>query len=73
MLTEERVGEVVEVGPERLTSVLLGIFAGRTLLDDSIFLAVNTRHRLAETGETETLKTSLTWWKENLSRLLVHR
>ena len=73
MLAEERVGEVVEVCLARLTPVLLGIFAGRTPLDDSIFLAVNTRHHLAKAGGTETLKTSLTRWKEDLSRLLVHR
>jgi len=28
---------------------------------------VNTRHRLAEPGETETLEASLTRWKEHLS------
>jgi hypothetical protein len=36
-------------------------------VDNRVTLAVDTRHRLAEPGETETLEASLTRWKEDLS------
>jgi len=66
MLAENRVRKVVEVGFAVLTPVLLGVLAGGSSLDDFITTAVDTRHRLAETGETETLKTTLTWWEKHL-------
>jgi hypothetical protein len=49
------------------TPVLLSVLAGRSSVDNRVTLAVDTRHRLAEPGETETLEASLTRWKEDLS------
>ena len=56
MLTETRVCEIVELRLTVFTPVLLGIFSRGYLLDYRIILAVSTCHRLAEAGETETLK-----------------
>jgi hypothetical protein len=67
MLAEERVREVVEVGFAGFTPVLLSVLTGRSSVDNRVTLAVDTRHRLAEPGETETLEASLTRWKEDLS------
>jgi len=67
MLAENRLCEVVEVGFAVLAPVLLGVFAGRSSVDNGVTLAVDTRHRLAEPGETETFKTSFARWKEDLS------
>ena len=50
-----------------LAPVLLGVFVGRSSVDNAVTLAVDTRHRLAESGETETFKTSFARWKEDLS------
>jgi hypothetical protein len=58
MLTETRVCEIVELRLTVFTPVLLGIFSRGSLLDYRIILAVSTCHRLAEAGETETLKTT---------------
>ena len=44
---------------------VLQILTGRSWVDNRVTLAVNTRHRLAEPGETETLEASLTRWKEH--------
>jgi hypothetical protein len=73
MLAENRVCEIVKVRLAVLTPVLLSVFACGSSLDNLVTSAVKTRHRLAETGETEAFKTSLTWWNEDLSRLFVHR
>ena len=54
MLAEERVREVVEVGFAGFASVLLSVLTGRSSVDNRVTLAVDTRHRLAEPGETET-------------------
>jgi hypothetical protein len=56
MLAENRVCEVVEVCLTVLAPVLLGIFPRGSSLDYRITLTVDTRHRLARFGETETLK-----------------
>ena len=60
MLAEHRLCEVVEVGFAGFAPVLLSVLAGRSSVDNRVTLAVNTRHRLAEPGETETLEASLT-------------
>ena len=67
ILAEERVREVVEVGLALFALILLGVFTGRTPLDNGVTLAVDARLRLAKPGETETLEASLTQWKEDLS------
>jgi hypothetical protein len=66
MLTEDRLGKVVKVRLAVLAPVLLSVFVGRPPLDNVVTLAMDTRHRLAEPGETETLKASLTRWEEDL-------
>jgi len=66
MLAEDRLCEVVEAGFAGLAPVLLSVLTGRCSVDNRVTLAVNTRHRLAETGETETLEASLTRWKKHL-------
>ena len=58
MLPENRVCGVVEVRLAVFAPVLLGVFASGSSLDNLIALAVDTRHRLAEAGETEPFKTS---------------
>ena len=73
MLAETRVCEIVELCLTVFTLVLLGIFPRISLLDYRIILAVDTCHRLAEAGETETLKTTFSLWLEDLSRLLIYR
>ena len=72
MLAEDRVCEVVEVRLTLFAPVLLGVFSGCSTLDNVVTLAMDTRHRLAEAGETETFEAPFTWWKEHLRRLLVH-
>ena len=72
MLSENRVCEVVEVRFTFFAPVLLGVFASGSSLDYLIALAVDTGHRLAEAGETETLKTSFSSWEEDFCRLFVH-
>jgi len=59
MLPENRVCEVIELRLAVFAPVLLGVFASGSSLDYLIALAVTTRHRLAEAGETETFKTSV--------------
>ena len=67
MLPENRLREVAEVGLAVLAAVLLGVLIGRSAFDDVVISAMDTRHRLAEAGETETLEASLTRWEEDLS------
>jgi hypothetical protein len=62
MLAEDGGREVVEVGLAGLAPVLLSVLACGSSLDDLVTLAMNTRLRLAETGETETAEASLTRW-----------
>jgi hypothetical protein len=50
-----------------LAPVLLGVLVGRSAFNHGVISAMDTRHRLAEAGETETLEASLTRWKEDLS------
>jgi len=59
MLAEYRVREVVKVRFALIAPALLCVFAGGVALDNVPTLAMDTRHRLAEAGETETLKTFL--------------
>lgn len=56
VLAESRVCVVVKVRPAVITPVLLGVFSCGSALDDLTTTAVNTCHRLAEAGETETFK-----------------
>jgi hypothetical protein len=67
MLAEDRVREVVEVGLAVLAPVLLGVLVSRSPFDDGVIFAMDTRHHLAEAGETEPLEASFTRWKEDLS------
>jgi hypothetical protein len=67
MLPENRLRKVAEVGLAVLAPVLLGVLVDRSAFDDGVIPAMDTRHRLAEAGETETLEASLTRWKEDLS------
>ena len=67
MLTEKRVREVVKISFAGLIPVLLSVLTGRSSVDNRVTLAVDTRHRLAEPGETEPPEASLTRWKEDLS------
>jgi hypothetical protein len=67
MLAEDRGREVVEVRLALLVPVLLGVFAGRSSLNDVLTLAMDTRLRLAEPGETETFEASFTRRKEDPS------
>jgi len=60
MLAEDRVSEVVKVRLAGFAPVLLSVFARGSSLDDLVASAVDTRHRLAKAGETETFKTPLT-------------
>jgi hypothetical protein len=60
MLAEDRVREVVEVGLAAFAPVLLSVLAGGSSLDDLVTFAMDAGYRLAEAGETETLKPSLT-------------
>ncbi len=73
MLAEDCVCEVVKVRLAALTPVLLGVLASGASLDYFVTFAVETRHRRAETGATETLETVLTRGNEDPSRLFVHR
>jgi hypothetical protein len=59
MLAENRVCEVVEICLTVLASILLGVFPRSSSLDYCITPAVDTRHRLAEASETETLNAAL--------------
>lgn len=67
MLAKDRLCEVVKVGFAVLAPVLLSVLTGHSSLDNVVALAMDTRHRPAEPGETETFKTSLSRWKEDLS------
>jgi hypothetical protein len=58
MLAENRVCEVVEVRFTAFAPVLLGVFSRCSSLNYFLTPAVDTRLRLAETGETETIKTA---------------
>jgi hypothetical protein len=51
---------IVEVRLAGFAPVLLSVFARGSSLDDLVASAVDTRHRLAEAGETETFKTPFT-------------
>jgi hypothetical protein len=64
MLAEDPVREVVEVGLAAFAPVLLSVLAGGSSLDDLVTFAMDVGYRLAEAGETETLKPSLTRWKK---------
>jgi hypothetical protein len=66
MLPENRLRKVAEVGFTLLAPVLLGVLVGRSAFDDGVISAMDTRHRLAEAGETETFEASFTRWKEDL-------
>jgi hypothetical protein len=59
MLTENRVREVVELRLALFAPVLLCVFAGSAALDNVLTLAMDTRHCLAEAGETETFEAPL--------------
>jgi hypothetical protein len=48
VLAEDRVREIVEVGLAGVAPVLLSVFVGRSSLDDSVTLTVDTRYRLAD-------------------------
>jgi len=59
MLAEYRVREVVKVRFALFAPVLLCVFTRGTALDNFFTLVMNTRHRLAEAGETETFEAFL--------------
>lgn len=54
VLAEERMCEVTEVRPAALTSVLLGVFVGRSSFGDGVISAMDTGYRFVELGGTET-------------------
>lgn len=73
MLAENRVREIVKVRLALFAPVLLCVLTGCTPSDNVFTFAMDTRHRLAGAGETETFEALLSWWQKDTSRLLVHR
>jgi hypothetical protein len=73
VLAENRLCEVVKIRFALFAPVLLCVLTSRTALDNVFTLAMDTRHRLAEAGETETFEALLSWWEKDTSGLLIHR
>ena len=73
-MLEERIREVVKIRLTLLATVLLSAFSRRSLLDDWLaFPAIDTRHRRAEGGATESLVAVVRIGKEHPYRVPVHQ